>query len=268
MKKVVLGVVLILGISVPARQVSAQWAVFDASSLAEAVLQLKQVVQLVTQGNEIMNTAHTSLQAFRDAYAGLKDWKHLGWVDTLQILQLPWLDGVDGIDDIRNVATLSVMSAGQIDQLWSNLNPDSWQSNPRYRNDPWYRNKVNSLLRQSKRARATRAALMRQMQSHNQSLTTDIAKLKALRDKIQDENENPSGSNGTVDSAKIASLQAEIKALEAKHQGEGLQMANQRAIMMMVGQDDAQRVYLETRDRGWIDSNDKTIQAMGQAIIK
>jgi len=90
----------------------------------------------------------------------------------------------------------------------------------------------------------------------------------SLRDQIQAENEKPSGSNGTVDSAKIASLQAEIQALEAKHQGEGLQMANQRAIMFMVGQDDAQRVYLETRDRGWVDSNNKQIRALGQAITK
>lgn len=265
MRKLLLGVVLVGGLILPARQASAQFAVIDAAALTEDI---KEFAQVLIQWNEIINTAHTSLQAFRDAYAGLKDWKHLGWVDTLQILQMPWLDGVDGIDEIRNVATLTVMSAGQIDQLWSNLNPDSWQSNPRYRNDPWYRNKVNSLLRQSKRARASRAALMRQMQAHNQALTTDIAKIKALRDKIQAENENPSGSNGTVDSAKIASLQAELQALEAKHQGEGLQMANQRAIMFMVGQDDAQRVYLETRDRGWVDSNDKNIRAMGQAIIK
>jgi hypothetical protein len=239
--------------------------VIDAASIAEMV---QEFVTMLIQFNEIINTAHGALQAFRDAYAGLKDWKNLGWVDTLQILQMPWLDGVDGIDEIRNVATLSVMGAGQIDQLWQNANPDSWQSNARYRNDPWYRSKVNSLLRQSKRARATRAALMRQMQSQNAALTTDIAKIKALRDKIQAENEHPTGSDGTVDSAKIASLQAEIQALEAKHQGEGLQMANQRAIMFMVGQDDAQRVYLETRDRGWIDSNNKQVRALGQAIIK
>lgn len=243
----------------------AQIPVTDGAALLEDI---QEFVQVLIQWNEIINTAHSSLQAFRDAYAGLKDWQHLGWVDTLQILQLPWLDGVAGIDEIRNVATLSVMGAGQIDQLWQNVNPDSWQSNPRYRNDPWYRNKVNSLLRQSKRARATRAALMRQMQSQNAALTSDIAKIKSLRDKIQAENEKPSGNNGTVDSAKIASMQAEIQALEAKHQGEGLQMANQRAIMFMVGQDDAQRVYLETRDRGWMDSNNKQIRAFGQAITK
>jgi hypothetical protein len=71
-----------------------------------------------------------------------------------------------------------------------------------------------------------------------------------------------------VNQGKIQTLQAEIQALEAKHQGEGLQMANQRAIMFMVGQDDAQRVYLETRDRGWVNSNNQQIRALGQAIIK
>jgi hypothetical protein len=175
---------------------------------------------------------------------------------------------VEGIDEIRNVATLSVMSAGQIDQLWQNMNPDRWENNPRYRNDPWYRNKVNSLLRQSKRARGTRAALMRQMQAHNAALTKDLARVKTLRDKIEDENRHPTGSEGAVNQAKIGSLQAEIAAIEAKHQGEGLQVANQRAIMFMVGQDDAQRVYLETRDRGWVNSNNKQIRDLAQAIIR
>ena len=265
MKKMILGAVLSCGVALTSRQAHAQWAVIDGTAIAQ---DLEEFMQVLVQWNEVINTAHTSLQAFRDAYAGLKDWKHLGWVDTLQILQMPWLDGVEGIDEIRNVATLSVMSAGQIDQLWQGLDIDSWKSNPRYRNDPWYRNKVNSLLRQSTRARATRAALMRQMQAHNQALTTDIAKIKSLRDQIQAENEKPTGADGTVNTAKVATLQAEVQALEAKHQGEGLQMANQRAIMFMVGQDDAQRVYLETRDRGWIDSNSKSIRSLGQAIIR
>jgi hypothetical protein len=265
MKRLVLGIVLACTLLAARPARAYVLPVIDGAALSESI---QEFVELLIQWNEIIGTAHSSLQAFRDAYAGLKDWKHLGWVDTLQILQMPWLDDVDGIDEIRNVATLSVMSAGQIDQLWQNVNPDSWQSNPRYRNDPWYRNKVNSLLRQSKRARATRAALMRQMQSHNAALTQDLARIKALRDQIEAENKNPSGSDGTVNQAKIASLQAEITALEAKHQDEGLQMANQRALMFMVGQDDAQRVYLETRDRGWVNSNNKQIRALGQAIIK
>ena len=265
MKNAIIGLVLAFGLLLPRPSKAFVLPVVDGSSLTE---QIQEFLAILIQWNEIINTSQTALQAFRDAYAGLKDWRNLGWVDTLQILQMPWLDGVDGIDEIRNVATLSVMSAGQIDQLWQNANPDKWENNPRYRNDPWYRNKVKSLLRQSKRARATRAALMRQMQAHNASLTRDLAKIKALRDKIEDENKHPTGSEGAVNQAKIATLQAEITALEAKHQSEGLQVANQRAIMFMVGQDDAQRVYLETRDRGWIESNNKQIKDLGQAIIK
>jgi hypothetical protein len=265
MKKVLLGIVLACSLMYARPAKAYVLPVVDGSSLTE---QIQEFLAILIQWNEIINTSQTALQAFRDAYAGLKDWKNLGWVDTLQILQMPWLDGVDGIDEIRNVATLSVMSAGQIDQLWQNMNPDKWENNPRYRNDPWYRNKVNSLLRQSKRARATRAALMRQMQTHNAALTQDLARIKALRDKIEAENKNPTGSEGAVNQAKIASLQAEITALEAKHQSEGLQVANQRAIMFMVGQDDAQRVYLETRDRGWIESNNTQIKDLAQAIIR
>lgn len=239
--------------------------VIDGAAIAEDI---KEYGQILIQWNELLNTSHSALQAFRDAYSGLRDWKHMGWADTLQILQMPWFDGVDGIDEIRNVATLSVMTAGQIDQLWQNLDPDSWKSNPRYRSDPWYRNKVNSLYRQSKRARATRAALLRQMQSQNAALTKDVAKIKALRDAIEEENKHPTGKDGTVNQGKIASLQSELQATEAKYQGEGLQLANQRAIMFMVGQDDAQRVYLETRDRGWVNSNNAGIRKLGEAITR
>jgi len=264
MKKVLTVAVLSWVLCVP-RGAHAVIPVIDGAAITESI---EQYVQILVQWNEIINTSHSALQAFRDAYSGLKDWNHMGWADTLQILQMPWLDGINGIDEIRNVATLSVMSAGQIDQLWQNLDPDSWKSNPRYRKDAWYRNKVNSLYRQSTRARATRAALMRQMQSQNAALTKDVAKIKALRDAIQNENEHPTGKDGTVNQAKIASLQSELQATQAKYQGEGLQLSNQRAIIFMVGQDDAQRVYLETRDRGWVNSNNAQIRALGQAITR
>src|ERR1039457_4661474 len=110
MKKIILAAALVCGINLPARQASAQWAVFDAATLAEDITDL---VQTLAQWNEIINTAHTSLQAFRDAYAGLKDWKHLGWVDTLQILQMPWLDGVEVANARYGAGTLLVSPQGR-----------------------------------------------------------------------------------------------------------------------------------------------------------
>ncbi len=263
MKTGMLATLLVAGLGAMSRPAQAQWAVIDGAAIAQ---DLEQFEATLAQWNVMLSTSHAALQAFRDAHAGLKDWSHLSWVDTLHILRLPWFDGVAGIAALRDAAAAKVMSPGQIDELWPNVDPDGWRANPRYGSDAWYRSQVDSLLRQIQRARATRAALLRQMQAHNLALAEDMAQIKALRDQIQDENQAPTGGDGTVDAAKIASLQGEIAALEAKHQGEGLQLANQRAIMFTVGQDDAQRVYLETKDRGWIDSNSQIMRSLGQAI--
>ena len=259
MKRLLLVVTLGASLLMP-RPAKAVIPVIDGAAITDS---WTQYLEIITQWATIISTAKGHLNAFRDAYAGLKDWKNLGWEDTLNILQMGFLDGVDGIDDIRNVATLSVMTAGQIENLWSDLDPDNWKQNSRYKKDAWYRNKVNSLFRQSKKARATRAALMRQMQNHNAALTKDLGRLKKLRDQVEAENKK-----SPVNQAAVAALQAEIQAIEAKHQGEGLQMANQRAIIYMVGQDEAQKTFLEQRDRGWVDSNNKQIRGLADAITR
>ena len=48
MKKIILAAVLVCGINLPARQASAQWAVFDAATLAEDITDL---VQTLAQWN-------------------------------------------------------------------------------------------------------------------------------------------------------------------------------------------------------------------------
>ena len=179
-------------------------------------------------------------------------------------MDLPWFDGVDGIDDIRRATYVSVMTVDQANALWDNLQyVDPWRTNPRYRTDPWFRAKVDSLLRQSKRARATRAALLRQMQMQNKAVSDDVAKIKRLRDAIELENKSSPPSQ-----AKIASLQAEIAAVEARYKGEDLMLKNQQAIIFLVGEDEAQRAYLETRDRGWIIQNNKSLMDIGAAMSR
>ena len=84
----------------------------------------------------------------------MSDWKNLGWRDTLDIVNMPWFDGVEGIDEVRNVTFLTVMSVDQAMALWDDTDSLSkLKANPRYKSDPWYRAKVDSLFRQSKRAR-------------------------------------------------------------------------------------------------------------------
>jgi hypothetical protein len=221
-------------------------------------------VQYVIQLNEMINTARGQLQAFKAVYEGLQDWRNLGWSDLLNIVDLPWFDGLDGIDDIRKTTYLAVMSADQAKELWENLHYlDPWRANPRYRTDPWFRMKVDSLLRQSKRARATRAALLRQMQMQNKAVTADVQKIKKLRDAIEAENKNK-----PVNQGKITSLQAEVAAVEARYKGEELLLKNQQSILFLVGEDEAEKVYIEQRDRGWISKNNQSIINLGPAMSR
>ena len=104
---------------------------------------------------------------------------------------------------------------------------------------------------------------MRQMQMQNRALTEDVKKIKRLRDAIEAENKHK-----PVNQAKLTSLQAEIAAVEAKYKGQELILRNQQAIVFLVGEDEAQRVYLETRDRGWMNNNSRRIGALGPAMAR
>ncbi len=261
MKTVILATVVMLTLTAGTRRAEAQWEVHDMAAVTQRATQF---VQYMIQLNQMINSAQAHLAAFRQVYDGLKDWRQLGWSDLLQIIDLPWFDGIAGIDDLRRATYVTVMSVEQAEQLWENVNYlDHWRLNPRYQTDPWFRAKVDSLLRQSKRARATRAALLRQMQMQNRSINDDVAKIKRLRDAIQAENQHHPANQ-----AKITSLQAEIAATEAKYHGQDLMLKNQQAIIFLVGQDEAEASYLEQRDRGWMNSNNQAIRNLGAAMSR
>jgi len=260
-RKGLLGLIVVIAVSTGSRRAEAQWEVHDLAAITQRAAQF---TQYLIQFNEIITAARSNLQAFKEVYEGLKDWRNLGWADILQLVDLPWFDGVDGIDDIRRATYVTVMTVQQAQTLWNNVNyVDHWRSNPRYQTDPWFRAKVDSLLRQSKRAQQTRAALLRQMQMQNKAVSDDVKKIKRLRDAIEQENHK-----SPVNQGKITSLQAEITAVEARYKGEDLMLKNQQAIIFLVGEDDAQTAYLETRNRGWITSNNTRLRAFGPAMSR
>lgn len=261
MKRLLIAVALVVAMSGVARRAEAQWQVNDMAAITQRATQF---VQYLIQFNQIINSAQDHLAAFKRVYDGLRNWRQLGWSDLLQIVDLPWFDGIEGIDDLRRATYLTVMGVTQAEGLWENVNYlDHWRLNPRYRTDPWFRAKVDSLLRQSKRARATRAALLRQMQMQNKAVNDDVLKIKRLRDAIEAENQHH-----PVNQAKVTSLQAEIAATEAKYKGQELMVRNQQAIIFLVGEDEAERSYLEQRDRGWMRSNSQAIRSLGAAMAR
>ena len=222
------------------------------------------LIQFIVQTRQIINGARDNLSAFKQAYEGLKDWKNLGWVDTLKLLDSPWLDNVKGIDDVRLAATATVMTVEQASGLWGDLQGlERWQRSSRYRTDPWYRRKVDSLTRQSRRARAQRAAFVRQMQAQNQQLIDDVKKIERIHGEIEKENKK-----SPVNHAKITTLQAELAAMQARSQGQSIMLRNQQAIMFLVGEDEAQRVYMETIDSDWLDGNAQAMKAFGRGFAR
>jgi hypothetical protein len=228
------------------------------------VQRVTSLIQFIAQTRQIINGARDNLAAFKQAYDGLKDWKNLGWVDTLRLLDSPWLDGVKGIDDIRLAATATVMTVEQATGLWSDIEGlQSWRRSSRYRTDPWYRRKVDSLTRQSRRARAQRAAFLRQMQGQNQQLIDDVQKIKRIHAEIEKESKKT-----PVNHAKITTLQAELSAMQARSFGQNVMLSNQRAIMFLVGEDEAQRVYRETIDSDWLDDNSRAMRDFGKGFAR
>jgi hypothetical protein len=227
------------------RRAEAIFGVGDVVVDIQAVIQrMTQFAAAIAQFRAIVRSGQESLEMMRSAYDGLKNWRNLGWIDTLQIVDAPWFDNVEGIDDIRAAVMTTTMSVEGVVNLWADLGAfDKYLSDPRYRKDAWFRSKVNSLIRQSRRARAVRIAVMRQIRQHNKALTADIKRVRRLRDEIQSANEDKV-SGKPVDTAKVQALQAELVALEAKTQSEGLMMTNQRILMGLAGDDEAHNEFM------------------------
>ena len=237
------------------------WVFHDGAAFAQRTAQL---IQVLSQWNQIIRSSGQQLMAFKAAYMGLKDWRNYGWIDVLRVADCPWFDGVQGIDDIRRGTSLSIMSAEQVQQLWDNYAfYQNMLLNPRYAKDPWYRAKVNSLLRQSKRAQGVKTAILQQFKAENLNLIEDVKKIKRIKTDIQTINQEP-----TVDVTKLASLQAELTATEAKFQGNSLILQNQRSIMFLMGENDAQRAFEEVIDRGWIRGNTRALRQLGAQFAR
>ena len=242
---------------VPASVTPAQaWVFHDGPAFAQRIAQLAQVL---AQWNQIIRSSGDQLMTLKAAYMGLKDWRNYGWIDVLRVAESPWFDGVSGIDDIRKAAGLSIMSAEQAQQLFDHATfYNNMLLNPRYEKDPWYRAKVNSLLRQGKRSQAVKSALLKQFKTENQDLIEDVKKIKRIKMDIQAINQAP-----TVDATKLASLQAELEATQARFEGNSLILKNQQAIMFLVGDNDAQKAFEDVINRSWVWDNTRALRQLG-----
>ena len=120
---------------------------------------------------------------------------------------------------------------------------------------------MDGIRRIARRARAHRLALLRQMQLQNQALSEDVARIRRLRDKIEEESKK-----SPANQALISSLQGELAAVQAKYQGEGMMLANQRAIMMMVGEENVGESFRAAAEGEWVGANRTGLREFGAAF--
>ena len=78
---------------------------------------LQRNAHYLIQFQQLLSATRDSRRALLAAYAGLKDWRNLGWVDTLDLVHAPWFDGVEGIDDLRMAADLTALNVEQAQKL-------------------------------------------------------------------------------------------------------------------------------------------------------
>ena len=223
---------------------------------------LQRNAHYLIQFRQLLAATRDTRKTLLAAYAGLKDWRNLGWVDTLDLVHAPWFDGIDGIDDLRLAADLTALNVEQAQKLFRDLKDfDDLQRHPRYRRDAWFRAKVDSIRRISRRARAHRLAILRQMQLQNQALSKDIARIRRLRDRIEQESKKSPVNQGLV-----SSLQGELAAVEAKYQGENMMIVNQRAIMTLVGEENMHESFREATDGEWLGTNRSGLREFGASF--
>lgn len=216
------------------------------------------------QFRQLLSAAKDTRRTLLDAYAGLKDWRNLGWVDTLDLVHAPWFDDIDGIADLRAASDLTVLSVEQATKLVGDIRDfDDLREHPRYRRDGWFRARVDSIRAISRRARARRVAILRQMQVQNRALTKDIVRIKRLRDRIEEENKKTPINQGL-----IMSLQGELAAVQAKYEGENLILVNQRAIMGLVGQENMDESFREATEGDWLGRNREGFRNFGRSFTK
>jgi hypothetical protein len=249
---------LVLGLAL-ANPRAAQALVFkDVSAF------LQRNAHYILQFRQLLGAARDTRETLLSAYAGLKDWRNLGWLDTLDLVNAPWFDGIDGIEDLRNVTALSVLNVEQASKLFADLKDiDQLRQHPRYRRDGWFRKRVDTIRSISRRARAHRVAILRQMQMQNRALDKDIKRVRLLRDRIEEESKKSPVNQGVV-----SSLQAELTAVEAKHQGENMLLVNQRAIMGIVGEENTNESFQDAVEGEWLGQNREGFRNFGRSFTR
>ena len=200
-------VLMLVGMITAAQPARAQWAVFDASVFAQTLSTASTVIETLKQAQQAYLFANA-------VYSVVKDPTAFGFVQILDMAQLPIFNGISGIDDLRDFATLTDMTVSELQALFS-----EFATIQRLMNDPSYRASqtratlINLMAQASARERARKTAMATAMQQEQKSLNALAVQATKLGNQIQAAaNANP------VNAGAIAAYQAQLALIQIQEE--------------------------------------------------
>lgn len=198
---------MLVGMITAAQPARAQWAVFDASVFAQTLSTAGTVIETLKQAQQAYLFANA-------VYSVVKDPTAFGFVQILDMAQLPIFNGISGIDDLRDFATLTDMTVSELQALFS-----EFATIQRLMNDPSYRASqtratlINLMAQASARERARKTAMATAMQQEQKSLNALAVQATKLGNQIQAAaNANP------VNAGAIAAYQAQLALIQIQEE--------------------------------------------------
>lgn len=203
------GLVATLLVGMAATPGRAQIPVTDFAHIMQSILnvlnQLEQWYQQIQKMRETYALAYA-------AYTGLKNWQGLGWIEALQLAELPWFDGVDGIEELRELAAAGTLSLQQLQAIFRESDQIKRMMNdPLYARSQAYAAKVNLWAAHYSRVVKMRIAMSRTMKSHQD----ELEKLKSQAQLVTAQIQALSGQDPAPIPA-IQALQGKLQAILVK----------------------------------------------------
>ena len=181
--------------------------VFDPSVFAKTAIAAEQGVRTLAQ-------AQQTYLIFNSVYQGLRDWKNFGWVEMLDMVDLPFFDGVDGIDDLRDLASLTEIGVSDLQQMFGECQTiQRLVNDPRYRDSRTRAKQVDLLNEAFQRNRRRKIVFARALKKHQQEMDKLKRQGKDLQDRIQ-----AAASAKPANIATIESCQGKMQVIEIRQQ--------------------------------------------------
>lgn len=205
---VVAGVSVVQGVNTPAQ---AGMPVFDWAALLQRAIQ---IIEHMSKWVDQLKRMRESYSLAFAAYNGIKNWDQMGWVDLLNMAEMPWFDGVEGIDEIRDLCSLTEMGVQELKELYKEMAIlDKMANDPKLMANQAARARLEFTRKMSQKRQARRVAFSRQLKRHLKEQDRLLQQAKGIQTQIELKSKLEPVPQGA-----ILSLQGKLNLISAKMQ--------------------------------------------------